>query len=141
MVKRQCRHLWYLVGWLHCYSNGHASAACTQSLLSCNGDRVPVLRRRTLYIDRIMHTDSWMMSGDVYNALPGAPEYKLDDGWLENRFNRKPSVFTYMRQQRDGSWWDRASAQRHDDQISRPLAPRRRVAAKAHRLSRVAAAA
>ena len=26
------------------------------------------------YIDGIIHTDSWMMSADLYNALPGAPE-------------------------------------------------------------------
>ena len=72
------------------------------------------------YIDGIMHTDSWMMSADLYNALPGAPEYKLDGAWLENRFNRKPSVFTYMRQQRDGSWWDRASARGQYEKIRVP---------------------
>ena len=72
------------------------------------------------YIDGIMHTDSWMMSADLYNALPGAPEYKLDDAWLENRFNRKPSVFTYMRQQRDGSWWDGASARGQYEKIKVP---------------------
>lgn len=72
------------------------------------------------YIDGIMHTDSWMMSADLYNALPGAPDYKLDDAWLENRFNREPSVFTYMRQQRDGPWWDRASARGQYEKITVP---------------------
>ena len=62
------------------------------------------------YIDGIMHTDSWMMSNDLYNSMPGAPDFVLDEEWEENRFNVEPSVYAYMRQQRDGPWWDRASA-------------------------------
>jgi predicted acyl esterase len=72
------------------------------------------------YMDGIIHTDSWMMSNDLYNAMPGAPEYRLDEDWLQNRFERKPSVFTYMREQRDGPFWDRASASDKYDQISVP---------------------
>jgi hypothetical protein len=45
------------------------------------------------YIDRIMHTDSWMMSADLHNSMPGAPEYLLDDDWMNNRFDAKPSVY------------------------------------------------
>lgn len=72
------------------------------------------------YIDGIMHTDSWMMSNDLYNALPGAPDFIMDEAWLENRFNREPSVYTYMRQQRDGPFWDRASARGRYDSIRVP---------------------
>tara|TARA_R110002096_G_scaffold266710_1_gene460243 strand:- start:32101 stop:34167 length:2067 start_codon:yes stop_codon:yes gene_type:complete len=72
------------------------------------------------YIDGIMHTDSWMMSADLYNSLPGAPEYKLDDNWLKNRFEAEPSVFTYMRNQRDGPFWDRASSLDKYNQIKIP---------------------
>ena len=72
------------------------------------------------YIDGIMHTDSWMMSNDLYNALPGAPEFKLDDDWLNNRFNIEPSVYTYMRHQRDGPFWDRASARGQYEKIRVP---------------------
>ncbi len=62
------------------------------------------------YIDGIMHTDSWMMSHDLYNALPAAPDFTLDEEWAKNRFDITPSVYTYMREQRDGPFWDRASA-------------------------------
>lgn len=62
------------------------------------------------YMDGIMHTDSWMMSHDLYNAMPGAPDFVLDESWEKNRFEVEPSVFTYMRHQRDGAFWDRASA-------------------------------
>jgi putative CocE/NonD family hydrolase len=72
------------------------------------------------YIDGIIHTDSWMMSADLYNALPGAPEFVLDEQWLKQRFEREPSVYTYMRQQRDGPFWDRASARDKYDQIKIP---------------------
>jgi putative CocE/NonD family hydrolase len=72
------------------------------------------------YMDGIMHTDSWMMSHDLNNSLPGAPDFKLDEQWLNNRFNRKPSVYAYMRQQRDGPFWDRASAKGQYDKIKVP---------------------
>lgn len=72
------------------------------------------------YMDGIIHTDSWMMSHDLYNSMPGAPDFILDEEWLENRFNQKPSVYAYMRQQRDGPWWDRASAINQYDKIRIP---------------------
>jgi len=72
------------------------------------------------YIDGIMHTDSWMMSNDLYNSLPGAPDYVMDEDWYRNRFDVEPSVFTYMRHQRDGPFWDRASALHKYDRIRIP---------------------
>ena len=72
------------------------------------------------YMDGIMHTDSWMMSNDLYNALPGAPGFVLDDEWVKNRFDVEPSVYTYMRQQRDGPFWDRASARGQYEKIRVP---------------------
>ena len=72
------------------------------------------------YMDGIMHTDSWMMSADLYNSMPGAPEYKLDEDWLKNRFNAEPSVLTYMHQQHEGPFWDRASSLDKYDQIKIP---------------------
>ncbi len=72
------------------------------------------------YIDGIIHTDSWMMSHDLYNSMPGAPDFILDEAWLKNRFEREPSVYTYMRQQRDGPFWDRASAKGQYDKIKIP---------------------
>ena len=72
------------------------------------------------YIDGIMHTDSWMMSHDLYNSMPAAPDFTMDEQWLRDRFEVKPSVYTYMRQQRDGPFWDRASARGRYDQIKIP---------------------
>jgi putative CocE/NonD family hydrolase len=72
------------------------------------------------YMDGILHMDSWMMSHDLYNALPGAPDYVLDEAWQRDRFDTEPSIFTYLRQQRDGPFWDRASARDKYDQIKVP---------------------
>ena len=72
------------------------------------------------YMDGIIHIDSWMMSNDLSNAMPGAPEFRLDEDWLRNRFEVEPSVFTYMREQRDGPFWDRASARDKYEQILIP---------------------
>ncbi|MDG1857465.1 MAG: CocE/NonD family hydrolase, partial [Emcibacteraceae bacterium] len=72
------------------------------------------------YMDGIIHTDSWMMSNDLNNSLPGAPEYELSDDWYKNRFDVEPSVYTYMRNQRDSAFWDRASSLDKYDQIKIP---------------------
>jgi putative CocE/NonD family hydrolase len=72
------------------------------------------------YMDGIMHTDLWMMSHDLYNCVPGAPEFRMDQEWLCNRFELEPSVFTYMQHQRDGTFWDRASTRDKYDQIKIP---------------------
>ena len=73
------------------------------------------------YIDGIMVAgDSWMMSNDLYNSLPGAPDFTMDEEWYENRFDVEPSVYKYMRQQRDGPFWDRASAKNKYDLIKIP---------------------
>ena len=72
------------------------------------------------YMDGIMHTDSWMMGHDLNNAVPGAPDFTLDEEWVEKRFNVEPSVYTYMRHQRDGPFWDRASARGRYETIEVP---------------------
>ena len=72
------------------------------------------------YMDGIIHMDSWMMAQDLYNAMPGAPEYRIDEDFFRNHFDTEPTMFTYMRQQRDGPFWDRASARDKYDQIKIP---------------------
>jgi uncharacterized protein len=62
------------------------------------------------FIDGIIHVDSWEMSQDLDNARPGAPDYVIDDAYFRDRFDTQPWMMTYKRQQRDGPFWDRASA-------------------------------
>ena len=68
------------------------------------------------YMDGIMHVDSWEMSQDLYNAMPGAPDYVIDDDYFRDRFDTEPWMLTYKNQQRDGPFWDRASTRdRYED--------------------------
>jgi hypothetical protein len=62
------------------------------------------------FIDGIIHVDSWEMSQDLDNARPGAPDYVIDAAYFRDRFDTQPWMMTYKRQQRDGAFWDRASA-------------------------------
>jgi len=62
------------------------------------------------YMDGIMHVDSWEMSMDLDNARPGAPGYVIDDAYFRDRFDTEPWMLTYKPRQRDGEFWDRASA-------------------------------
>ena len=72
------------------------------------------------FMDGIMHMDSWEMSQDLDNTRPGAPDYVIDDDNFRNRFDTEPWMLTYKKQQRDGPFWDRASARDKYDQIKIP---------------------
>lgn len=72
------------------------------------------------YIDGIMHVDSWEMSAELYNAMPGAPGYVIDADYFKNRFDTEPWVLSHKRQQRDGPYWDRASWRDRQDSIRIP---------------------
>jgi putative CocE/NonD family hydrolase len=61
------------------------------------------------FIDGILHVDSWEMSQDLDNARPGAPDYAIDEAYFRNRFDARPWMLTYKRQQRDGPFWDRTA--------------------------------
>ena len=61
------------------------------------------------FMDGIMHVDSYEVGMDVSNAMPGAPDYRIDEQFFEDRFDRPPWLFHYKQYQRDGPFWDRAS--------------------------------
>jgi putative CocE/NonD family hydrolase len=72
------------------------------------------------FIDGIIHVDSWEMSQDLDNARPGAPGYVINEAYFRDRFDTQPWMMTYKRQQRDGAFWDRASAKGHYADIRIP---------------------
>ena len=72
------------------------------------------------FIDGMMHVDSWEMSHDFANSMPAAPEYRIDEGFFAERFDRPPWMLTYKRQQRDGPFWDRASLKSYYARIRIP---------------------
>lgn len=72
------------------------------------------------FMDGMMHVDSWEMSQDLANAMPGAPNYVIDDRYFAERFDQPPWMLTYKRQQRDGPFWDRTALKTRYDAIQIP---------------------
>lgn len=61
------------------------------------------------YMDGVMHIDAYEIGQDLTNCLPGAPDFIIDSTYFANRFDTKPWLLTYKKQQRDGNFWNRAS--------------------------------
>ena len=72
------------------------------------------------YIDGMMHVDSYEFEMDIHNALPGAPEFRIDEDYFRERFDTTPWLLVYKEQQRDGAFWDRTSPNAHYDSIRIP---------------------
>ncbi len=72
------------------------------------------------FMDGMMHVDSWEMSQDLANAMPGAPEYRIDEAYFKDRFDTPPWMLTYKKQQRDGPFWDRTALKTRYDAIRIP---------------------
>jgi putative CocE/NonD family hydrolase len=72
------------------------------------------------FMDGVLHVDSWEMSQDLDNARPGAPDYKIDEANFRDRFDTRPWMMTYKRQQRDGAFWDRTALKARYDSLRIP---------------------
>ena len=73
------------------------------------------------FMDGGMHVDSWEMSMDLNNAMPGAPDYVIDEKFFADRFDTPPWMLTYKRQQRDGPFWDRTALNKRYESIRIPV--------------------
>lgn len=71
------------------------------------------------FMDGILHLDSWEMSMDLA-ARPGAPDFVIDEAYFRDRFEAEPWMLTYKRHQREGPFWDRASAKGRYEKIRIP---------------------
>lgn len=72
------------------------------------------------FIDGIFHVDEYELSIDHDLGLPRSPEYRLDEEYFKNRFNRTPWFFTYLKNQLDGEFWRQNSLRWQYDAISIP---------------------
>ncbi|MEP9396462.1 CocE/NonD family hydrolase [Mesorhizobium sp. KR2-14] len=61
------------------------------------------------YIDGALHIDSYAHQIDTDNAMPQSPDYRIDEDYFRNRFDREPWIFTWLRQQQDGDFWRKES--------------------------------
>ncbi len=72
------------------------------------------------FIDGMMHVDAYEIGQDLANALPGAPNFNIDEDYFKNRFDTKPWLLKYKRQQTDGPFWNRASLNEDYSRIDIP---------------------
>lgn len=61
------------------------------------------------YIDGALHIDSYAHQIDTDNSMPQSPDYRIDDAYFQNRFDKEPWLFTWLRQQQDGDFWRKES--------------------------------
>lgn len=61
------------------------------------------------YIDGLLHVDEFELSMDLQLGLTRAPDFPTDEKSLAPRFDASPWFPLYLRQQRDGPFWRRAS--------------------------------
>jgi putative CocE/NonD family hydrolase len=61
------------------------------------------------YIDGIMHADEYELSMDLQTAETRVPDFPVSDAALRPRFDNPPWFLLYLRHQRDGAFWRRAS--------------------------------
>ena len=72
------------------------------------------------FMDGIIHVDSWEMGQDLNNMVPAAPDYKIDERYFADRFDTRPWLLTYKRQQRYGPFWKRTTLKERYDAIQIP---------------------
>lgn len=65
------------------------------------------------YIDGNLHLDSYHLFINHELGLPQTPNYRTGKAYFQDRFERKPWLFKYMKQQRDSEFW-RSKSLRED---------------------------
>jgi uncharacterized protein len=61
------------------------------------------------YIDNLMHVDEFELGMDLMNGITRAPDFPVDEESLKTRFDAEPWFPLYLKHQRDGTFWRRAS--------------------------------
>ena len=61
------------------------------------------------YIDGLMHADEYELGMDLQLGMTRAPDFPTDEKSLAPRFDATPWFLLYLKHQRDGEFWRRAS--------------------------------
>lgn len=57
------------------------------------------------YADGVAHVDPYHLFINHETGLPRTPDYKLDEHYFRDRFERTPWIFEYFKHQLDSEWW------------------------------------
>jgi putative CocE/NonD family hydrolase len=72
------------------------------------------------FIDGMLHVDEYDVMIDLDMARPGAPDFPLDEATLSARFDNPPWKLRWLREQRDGRFWQRGSLRPQYDRLRVP---------------------
>jgi len=72
------------------------------------------------YIDGQLCIDTYEIVQDLRNAVPAAPDFKIDEKYFRERFDTTPWLLVFKRHQRDGPFWNRSSLNERYDAIEIP---------------------
>ncbi len=72
------------------------------------------------YIDGQLCIDTYEIVQDLRNAVPAAPEFRIDEDYFRERFDTTPWLLIFKRHQRDGPFWNRSSLNERYDSIEIP---------------------
>jgi len=73
------------------------------------------------FIDGNLHLDPYHLFINHELGLPRTPDYKLDQAYFDQRFDRRPWLFTYLNNQLDGPFWRVKSLREDYNQIDIPV--------------------
>jgi predicted acyl esterase len=73
------------------------------------------------YYDGNFHLDTYHLFINHELGLPRTPDYKLDERYFAERFDRRPWLFTYLNNQLDGPFWRVKSLREDYSQIEIPV--------------------
>ncbi|MCK5443604.1 MAG: CocE/NonD family hydrolase [Maribacter sp.] len=73
------------------------------------------------FMDGMMHVDAYEIGRDIKNIIPGAPDYKINGSYFENKFDTEPWLLKYKRKQRDGEFWNKSSLNSDYSALKTPI--------------------
>lgn len=73
------------------------------------------------YIDGNLHLDHYHLYINHELGLPRTPQYEVDEAYFAERFDKRPWLFDYLANQRDGHFWRRKSLREDYSRINVPV--------------------
>lgn len=100
----------YGISWsaFNSLMTAHRKPAALKAIIAAHGS-TDLFYNDVHYIDGALHIDQYAHQIDTDNSLPQSPDYRIDDDYFKNRFDREPWIFTWLRQQQDGDFWRKES--------------------------------
>lgn len=100
----------YGISWsaFNSLMTAHRKPAALKAIIAAHGS-TDLFYNDVHYIDGALHIDSYAHQIDTDNSMPQSPEYRIDEEYFQNRFDKEPWIFTWLRQQQDSAFWRKES--------------------------------